>query len=281
MTVQQTRQLGIEFERRLHEIYPEFQNNEKLDTNTIYSFLSEFQARYIKDLYLAEDQIESGSRSSRKVNDVIKALIRHTQINTINESNSVFTYGSEKQPIKIDPNAIRINVPNDFGMYIRSTSVVDKNYKNPKKLSTLEYTPNKFIKQDDVEKVVSAFYNSKGILRNPLVLLEGYNGLEHTPESGDINNTYIKVIHDNYTNIVALDLTYCAMPHAFNVMNYTDDYTKRDAVYSYCELPITCFDELVRGAVDMYIQDYKFKLALNNNRRQQQQRRQRKEEDEQ
>lgn len=42
MTLQQTRQLGIEFERRLFEIYPEFRTTVKLDTDTIYSFLSEF-----------------------------------------------------------------------------------------------------------------------------------------------------------------------------------------------------------------------------------------------
>lgn len=42
MTLQQTRQLGIEFERRLYEIYPEFKNKLKLDTDTIYSFLSEY-----------------------------------------------------------------------------------------------------------------------------------------------------------------------------------------------------------------------------------------------
>lgn len=42
MTTEQTRQLGIEFERRINEIYPEFQTKEKLDTDTIYSFLSEY-----------------------------------------------------------------------------------------------------------------------------------------------------------------------------------------------------------------------------------------------
>jgi hypothetical protein len=42
MTTEQTRQLGIEFERRLIEIYPEFEFDEKLDTDTIYSFLSEY-----------------------------------------------------------------------------------------------------------------------------------------------------------------------------------------------------------------------------------------------
>lgn len=42
MTVDQTRNLGIEFERRLQTTYPQEELLEKLDTDTIYSFLSEY-----------------------------------------------------------------------------------------------------------------------------------------------------------------------------------------------------------------------------------------------
>jgi hypothetical protein len=42
MTIEETRQLGIEFERRLQEIYPGFESKIKLDTDTIYSFLNEY-----------------------------------------------------------------------------------------------------------------------------------------------------------------------------------------------------------------------------------------------
>ena len=40
MTLAQTRQLGIEFERRVQTMMPEREFLDKLDTQTIYSFLN-------------------------------------------------------------------------------------------------------------------------------------------------------------------------------------------------------------------------------------------------
>nr|DAN16838.1 MAG TPA: hypothetical protein [Bacteriophage sp.]DAR41977.1 MAG TPA: hypothetical protein [Bacteriophage sp.] len=38
------------------------------------------------------------------------------------------------------------------------------------------------------------------------------------------------------------------------------------AVHSYCELPYSCFEDIVSGAVDMYISQYKFKLSAGNDK---------------
>ena len=45
MTLNQTRQLGIEFERRIQTILPATENIAKLDTETIYSFLNQYQQK--------------------------------------------------------------------------------------------------------------------------------------------------------------------------------------------------------------------------------------------
>jgi len=66
---------------------------------------------------------------------------------------------------------------------------------------------------------------------------------------------------------------YIYKPHSFNILNYGEPFSEatheyKEDVISYCELPFECFDELVQGAIDLYVSNYKFKLLnTGNNRR--------------
>lgn len=240
MTREETRKLGIEFERRLIEVYPQFALEQKLSTDAIYSFLSEFQTQYVKILYSTEDDFQRGTRRAKRISDVSRSLIRRVNIKTSNDDGIY-------------------NLPDNYAMYVRSESIVTKNYKSDKVLENGVITPNILVKQEDVDNVINAYYNYKGIIKNPLVVFENTS----------YTSNQFKVISDTYTQIESVDLTYYCQPNAFNVLKFDDNDQSAGAVHSYCSLPYSCFEELVSGAVDMYLNRYKLKLAQGNSKQSQ------------
>lgn len=224
MTLNETRQLGIEFERRIQTMIPE-KEFDKLDTETIYSFLNQYQDRYIHDIYRNLDNIQSGTKLSSHVESVLQTLLKTRELAAAGNSNPIDT-----------PLSIVCELPSEFDMYVRSTSIVSDtyNFKAPNNTNqSLKIIPNQFVSQNDAQKLFETPNNTLRILRRPAAILSKNNVGKYT----------LTVIHDRYTNIQKVGLTYYAKPAYFDIMTSTA-----------CELPIDVFDDIVSGAIDLYIQ---------------------------
>lgn len=115
-------------------------------------------------------------------------------------------------------------LPADYYHYIRSTSNIASSYSDANRHSTLS---NILLKQSDANAIIQQSYDKNRILRNPIAILKG-NQLE--------------VISDSYTNIFSIELTYIKLPAEFSILTNVD-----------CELPASCHEDLVAGAVDLYV----------------------------
>lgn len=241
------RGMQIEFERRITLMNPGFELTEKLTSDTIFSFLNAYVERYVRTIYLQDDATVTGTRAQKKNQDAMKGLITRALLNL-----------EEKDANDTDKVSDRAILPDDYFLYIRSNSVISKNYKLEDEITDAdEYvvTPNKVIKEEDAARVISTYYN-KAILLNPYVVLNNGNDADTQRE------LYINIIHDEYTIVKNVDLVYYRRPKKFNVIG-VDGVN----VLNYCELPENVHMEIVEGAVEMFITEAKYRLNIGQNSR--------------
>lgn len=258
MTLDETRQLGIEFERRVQTLIPEKEIIDKLDSETIYSFLNQYQNKYVHDIYRNLDKIESGSKLSSHVESVLQSLLKEKEI-LINAPGVVDNTSSI-----VDPNGINIcdtgrsvvyPLDTKFYLYVRSVSKVSSTFSfksaQDGNNTSIRILPNELVSQHDVWKLIETPHNSLRILRHPAAVLstyasDGNNGKQPT----------ITVLYDQYTTPLGIKILYYAEPVYFDVMTSTA-----------CELPMDAFDDIVSGAVDLYV-DYVAGAEANKRKRQ-------------
>lgn len=259
MTLEETRQLGIEFERRVQTMIPEKELFDKLDTETIYSFLNQYQDKYIHDIYRSLDAIPSGTKISAHVESVLQALLKREWISV--EAPHVI---SAMDNI-VDPNGIEVMntgrsvvYPLDpsFYMYVRSVSKVEKTFsfrsnKNNNN-SSIRVLPNELVSQSDAWTLIETPHDTLRILRRPAAILSNTVG----DSNGQTEGKSLTVIYDQYTWPLGIEILYYREPQHFNLMTSTA-----------CELPLDCFDDLVTGALELYIQ---YVAGAEANRRRQQ-----------
>lgn len=237
-----SRAMQIEFERRITLMNPNFELAEKLTSDTIFSFLNAYTERYVRLNYLQEDAVQDGTRAQKKNADALKGLITRG------------LYAVEaKDENNTDKTSDRVSLPSDYFLYIRSNSLISKNYKIEEEIQNEQdyvVTSNKTIREDDVEKVISTYYN-KAIVLNPYVVLNAGNNADEEKK------LYLNVIHDEYTTIKKVDLVYYRKPKKFDVIG-VDGVN----ILDHCELPENVHMEIVEGAVEMFITEAKYRLNM-------------------
>lgn len=136
MTLDQTRQLGIEFERRVQTMIPETEYAEKLDTDTIFSYLNQYQDMLIHDLYKSLGTIAQQPRPSEYIETILQSMLSYFAVNL--------------EPVDGYPYQYSALLPADFGLYINSTTRTDSTYsmKNTTEEESLSgIVPNNFVSQ--------------------------------------------------------------------------------------------------------------------------------------
>lgn len=184
MTKAETRQLGIEFERRIQTIDPQFELINKLDTETIYSYLNEYQDKYVQQLFIASAQpIED----RKQVNKAVLSKIQNALRNVVTLQN----YTTEDNKLSFD-------LPEGFMSYISSYSTVGSSYNS--KAGNLR---NILISEQDFKYLTDATFDEDRIIRYPLVSIVGDT---------------LNVCCDKYTALTGINLTYYKKPAWFSIL---------------------------------------------------------------
>ena len=221
MTLEQTRQLGIEFERRVQTMIPETEYTNKLDTDTIYSYLNQYQDKFVHDIYKQLDGVPGDTKVYAYIETVLHGLLKSDSVT-----------GLTLYP---DYHEYQVDMPDDMGLYLNSKTAVNSSYRQKNDSDTNGYLQNKLVSASDYYKYAETPQDSMRIIRQPLA--------SFAQPIGDGKKKRMRVLYDRYTTPRSFVVNYYKIPAHMNLMTSTP-----------CELPIDAFDDLVTGAVDLYVQ---------------------------
>ena len=225
-----TREMQIQFERLLRTIYPNFDNitKEQMNSDTIMYFLTLAQDRYLKENYLNKEQIKESIEYVNKRSDVLRKLIKREEDQGVDSP----------YVANLNDGGIQLDLPSDYLFYLKSYAKVKRTDGYAEAVH--DYTPTRIINHSELDLVTTNPIH-KPILRKPAILLEGDNK--------------IIIYVDQYTEMNNFELIYLKQPDALVIGTPGTGETNTSELAEHTHI------EIVQYAVNMFIEDYKFKLA--------------------
>ena len=256
---------------------PEKEYLDKLDTETIYSFLNQAQDRYIHDVYRSLDKVMPNSNDAKHIERVLQPYLKSI---ILGNEDKTPEYGGSEDFFESGKNAIKYNLPQDYYLYGRSVSKVDSTFNWKGSTTAFKVIPNVWTNQVEVGNFIETPYDQLRIIRYPLAIISEYERKKlkkeysdynaETQESQEYDENHIEgtlykdatndqkkawggdenvtptltIIHDRYTNILDVQLMYYSTPTYFTPLDNTTT----------CKLPMDCFEELLTIALDLYVQ---------------------------
>lgn len=199
---------------------PETEYSQKLDTETIYSYLNQFQDKFVHDAYKSLDDVQTQSKISTYIQTVLKGLVESDSTTLHKSINNDFVYYAK--------------LPEDFGLYLVSSTDVSETYQYKTSTEDLSngIVTNTIVPHHLWVQLTNSPLDSMRIIRNPIIQIRSNN-----------DGHYIDLLCDRYTTPLKVNITYYKVPKYMDLMTSTP-----------CELSMDVFDDLVSGAVDLYVQ---------------------------
>jgi len=227
-------EMQYEFTKLIQEMDESFESIKRPTSETIFRMLNYAIDRYIKEKYLSGPTMKQNVQEIQYRSDDLRNLIvRDKPLPMTTPGSTVY-------------DASRFALPSDYMFYMRSDSQILKVYPgaNDPSLPDFdipEWTPNRVADYSEIDKIVTTPTN-KPILRKPVAIFE----------TEDVLSIFV----DRYTTLYACILTYLRKPKLLVLDKRYDDLETTE-----CELAAHTHEEIVKLAVDMYIDKYKTHLT--------------------
>ena len=225
------REMQMAFDALIQTVSKTMEIEDKPDSYTIVYFLNIAVLKYITDNFLSKGNVNANIEYLQKRSDILRNLIkRYTNTESVTALVSTEADGG-----------ISISVPDDYLYYIKSYSYILNTLRG---ITNKTWTPNRIIDHSELDKITNNITNIP-ILRKPCVVLEE-------------NNSLI-LYKDRETSIYNNNFVYLKKPLELSLdataINTPSGYT------NICELDESTHSDIVKLAVNMFIEEYKYKLT--------------------